>query len=119
MLDLHLFQSAPRPRDRGDQVSICKWINKGEFQSAPRPRDRGDTAASALNGANITFQSAPRPRDRGDTAENNNEHEPPCFNPRPGHVTGATNNGLSQLPPDKRFNPRPGHVTGATGRRND
>ena len=59
------------------------------------------------------FQSAPRPRDRGDSPKSKSRgHKRSGFNPRPGHVTGATpvcgQLGLS------RFNPRPGHVTGAT-----
>jgi hypothetical protein len=37
-----------------------------------------------------------------------------CFNPRPGHVTGATQNIRIGRPALRGFNPRPGHVTGAT-----
>ena len=36
------------------------------FQSAPRPRDRGDTQSYGATPRNQWFQSAPRPRDRGD-----------------------------------------------------
>ncbi len=36
------------------------------------------------------FQSAPRPRDRGDHDFHAAFAVSNCFNPRPGHVTGAT-----------------------------
>ena len=37
-----------------------------------------------------------------------------CFNPRPGHVTGATRTAWRKWRRPSSFNPRPGHVTGAT-----
>ena len=37
------------------------------------------------------FQSAPRSRDRGDLWWPRRIWPSTCFNPRPGHVTGATN----------------------------
>ena len=36
------------------------------------------------------FQSAPRSRDRGDPVTRVSRELTPCFNPRPGHATGAT-----------------------------
>ena len=39
---------------------------------------------------------------------------PCCFNPRPGHVTGATIIPQAGRAGNESFNPRPGHVTGAT-----
>ena len=37
-----------------------------------------------------------------------------CFNPRPGHATGATSSILRGRRSTPSFNPRPGHATGAT-----
>src|SRR6185295_12678597 len=87
------FQSAPRPRGRGDVEATNSSLAASKFQSAPRPRGRGDErarhhrqehwrvsirAAPAwarrlvyLNRDSIEylrFQSAPRPRGRGDMA---------------------------------------------------
>ena len=61
-----------------------------QFQSAPRSRDRGDTRDWWAARQNEGFQSAPRSRDRGDPRHFAAFAERNCFNPRPGHATGAT-----------------------------
>ena len=61
-----VFQSATRPRGRGDPSRICSVCWPRTFQSAPRPRGRGDPVVQA-------------------------QIEPGrCFNPRPAHAGGAT-----------------------------
>ena len=62
-----LFQSAPRPRGRGDVTAgRARRSPRSLFQSAPRPRGRGDLVVGGLRAASDEFQSAPRPRGRGD-----------------------------------------------------
>jgi hypothetical protein len=94
-----LFQSAPRSRDRGDDALLPWHVGKKStitlFQSAPRSRDRGDARSPARVSARWLgrkFQSAPRSRDRGDSIsyETCSTRTFTSFNPRPGHVTGAT-----------------------------
>src|SRR5438128_1469252 len=109
------FQSAPRPRGRGDAGCECRSSSNSLFQSAPRPRGRGDWWVSDLDididrvsiraspsrarrpdskesfGVYFEFQSAPRPRGRGDRnlcAANSNCI---CFNPRLALAGEATN----------------------------
>ncbi len=43
-----------------------------------------------MGNTNYWFQSAPRSRDRGDALLLRNCDQSKCFNPRPGHATGAT-----------------------------
>ena len=86
---LVMFQSAPRSRDRGDEVRSHGEGRNVVSIRAPVTRP-GRPAGNAGNAQQTVFQSAPRSRDRGD---------PLCprwviritgFNPRPGHATGAT-----------------------------
>ena len=117
----------------------------GLFQSAPRSLDRGDSVGHLLPARLTMFQSAPRSLDRGDVAGHGADAlARRCFNPRPGHSTGATaptgaaswmQACVSIRAPVTRpgrherihiraamricFNPRPGHSTGATPRHPD
>ena len=84
------FQSAPRSRDRGDAWRERRAMHICEFQSAPRSRDRGDRFARGKELSEALFQSAPRSRDRGDAKYRVLYGYYCCFNPRPGHATGAT-----------------------------
>ena len=61
------------------------------FQSAPRSRDRGDLLKYHGACGAYLFQSAPRSRDRGDSFAVWRPQQGTGFNPRPDHVTGATN----------------------------
>ena len=99
-----------------------------------RPGRPGGVGKSTLA---CMFQSAPRSRDRGDAPRRAGHFGLSCFNPRPGHATGATPEQRCHLriarfqsaprsrdrgdtnshPPGRGppcFNPRPGHATGAT-----
>ena len=62
----------------------------------------------------MMFQSAPRSRDRGDLKSKPWRMPLICFNPRPGHATGATCDCECDRRLWRCFNPRPGHATGAT-----
>ena len=108
-----MFQSAPRPRGRGDfgkflehedaDVSIrapparagrlaqvAREAGITKFQSAPRPRGRGDSKVTPVGLMPNEFQSAPRPRGRGDWLRWLLSWLCCCFNPRPARVGGAT-----------------------------
>ena len=84
------FQSAPRSRDRGDSDMRDFPSFFARFQSAPRSRDRGDRELISCPALLVEFQSAPRSRDRGDGGLYFLAAGYGCFNPRPGHATGAT-----------------------------
>ena len=110
-----MFQSAPRSRDRGDVLFAGLGRIRQPFQSAPRSRDRGDSNRNGYSKPVVLFQSAPRSRDRGDRLGSWQCYAVcSSFNPRPGHVTGATRIMAKMDDCQHCFNPRPGHVTGAT-----
>ena len=111
---VRLFQSAPRSRDRGDESRRDYRVPASAFQSAPRSRDRGDLLLVMI----VHFPTRFNPRPGHVTGATFSilawSSPSPCFNPRPGHVTGATLENLRQYSIPACFNPRPGHVTGAT-----
>ena len=85
-----------------------------KFQSAPRPRGRGDTCEGKARCAAAKFQSAPRPRGRGDRAGCQGAIIARGFNPRPAHAGGATCAYAVAVKETLCFNPRPAHAGGAT-----
>ena len=108
-----------------------------KFQSAPRPRGRGDFRSATPETLSCMFQSAPRPRGRGDQTQYIGRHPVGCFNPRPARAGGATResrrasreNGFQSAPRPRgrgdtlmtgwpgsfgSFNPRPARAGGAT-----
>ena len=93
-LRIRAWSFNPRPARVGGATrasdSHCAHVRR--FQSAPRPRGRGDTELVASAGMPASqFQSAPRPRGRGDSRNPAIVLTPvTSFNPRPAHVGGAT-----------------------------
>jgi hypothetical protein len=71
----------------GQRSEFAEWI---AFQSAPRPRGRGDPAVRRGIVWKALFQSAPRPRGRGDSPVSLANILCRSFNPRPAHAGGAT-----------------------------
>ncbi len=84
------FQSAPRPRGRGDQETPCNAAIVSCFN--PRP----DRAAGATNDFHLDA--------------NSNE----SFNPRPDRAAGATTYARNKGGAYASFNPRPDRAAGAT-----
>ena len=132
------FQSAPRPRGRGDRAAQDGPHHAGGFN--PRPARAGGATGAAgrrlghtkcfnprparAGGATSTcsrrslppspFQSAPRPRGRGDKAVTAEGVFTTSFNPRPARAGGATRRRTSRRRAGACFNPRPARAGGAT-----
>ncbi len=84
------FQSAPRPRGRGDFVSTSVVPSHASFN--PRPAHAGGATYTTSTCVEVllSFQSAPRPRGRGDKRGLTSHPHSRGFNPRPAHAGGAT-----------------------------
>ena len=82
----------PRPAHVGGATRKDKHRHRPPiaFQSAPRPRGRGDPSRVPPPHGPGLFQSAPRPRGRGDPKGPPSQSTQCRFNPRPAHVGGAT-----------------------------
>ena len=79
------------PARAGRRWKLRDSLKAQKFQSAPRPRGRGDPGASGLITMPGPFQSAPRPRGRGDMpADGSAAKACQRFNPRPARAGGAT-----------------------------
>ena len=89
------FQSAPRSRDRGDRkpATLARAIVVSIRAPVMRP---GRQNPSRRRRPPSMFQSAPRSRDRGDPLSAETQKLTGCFNPRPGHATGATTAAISR-----------------------
>ena len=89
--DASVFQSAPRSLDRGDPRNHDQ-DQHGKSVSIRAPVTRPGRRGGALvpSGCRLSFQSAPRSLDRGDGRAGELCWPSSCFNPRPGHSTGAT-----------------------------
>ena len=112
------FQSAPRPRGRGDTNKQSAGTNLSLFQSAPRPRGRGDFTGMMKQDAIDRFQSAPRPRGRGDNSDPIMLRIVDQVSIRaPPTRAGRLNVVRTIRPSPSRFNPRPAHAGGATRHR--
>ena len=84
------------------------------FQSAPRSRDRGDPPITILRWIWSCFNPRPGHATGATNCIRAAAAGGSCFNPRPGHATGATQTGQTADEMSYGFNPRPGHATGAT-----
>ena len=100
----------------GRHNTTCSRLVEAVFQSAPRPCDRGDEAPAF--GVRFRWCFNPRPGlATGATARPcATRSAARCFNPRPGLATGATGTRSHRVPTATCFNPRPGLATGATKR---
>ena len=132
------FQSAPRPRGRGDfsRLPKCQQVIRfnphpahvgGVTQDVrgvvhsfcrfnPHPAHVGGVTqiVPALTFSCTAFQSAPRPRGRGDLARPSRPRASGCFNPHPAHVGGVTKLSARYSARLAGFNPHPAHVGGVT-----
>ncbi len=108
------FQSAPRPRERGDSSIATPWTPQPCFNPRPALASGATPGHSRLNRSSTSFNPRPALASGATWQWNRRTSRTWCFNPRPALASGATRRRRMSQRTVCCFNPRPALASGAT-----